>query len=82
LWVCCTKDIVERICPIENSQDDEWIHSRHDSINMDALGSRRVGRMNIVREGLEEKDPTEVIVNDGSISINVTAWGGASLQAY
>jgi hypothetical protein len=71
------------ICPIENIKNDEWIHSRHDSITTDAFGSRscreRAGEMNnaIVREELEEKATTVVIATDGSVRNNVTAWGGA-----
>jgi hypothetical protein len=83
-WVCCARDIIDAICPIENIKDGEWIHSRHDSITTDALGSgvwrERAGEMNnaIVREVLETKAPTVVIATDCSVRNNVTVWGGAA----
>jgi hypothetical protein len=82
-WICCSRDTVEAVCPIENLQSDEWIDFVCSSFITEVVGSRswreRDGAINnaLIGELLEEKSPTTIIATDGYVCDNTTAWGGA-----
>jgi hypothetical protein len=82
-WAVSAREAIEEICPVENIRIVNWIHARLDNLSTHRMGARswrdRSSELNqsLIREWLEEHDMNVVIATDGSITDDVTAWGGA-----